>query len=67
MDVIGDDSPVKTYVDEENQIHAEGRTLGADDKAGVANALYLQNIWLTPLISNTADWKLFSQEMKNQA
>ena len=40
MDVIGDDSPVKTYVDEEGLIHAEGRTLGADDKAGVANALY---------------------------
>jgi len=40
MDVIGDDSPVKTYVDDEGLIHAEGRTLGADDKAGVANALY---------------------------
>ena len=40
MDVIGDDSPVKTYLDEEGLIHAEGRTLGADDKAGVANALY---------------------------
>lgn len=40
MDVIGDDSPVKTYLDKE-LIRAEGRTLGADDKAGVANALYL--------------------------
>lgn len=40
MDVIGDDSPVKTYLDGE-LIRAEGRTLGADDKAGVANALYL--------------------------
>lgn len=40
MDVIGDDSPVKTYLDDEGLIHAEGRTLGADDKAGVANALY---------------------------
>lgn len=40
MDVIGDDSPVKTYIDGE-LIRAEGRTLGADDKAGVANALYL--------------------------
>lgn len=40
MDVIGDDSPVKTYLDG-NLIRAEGRTLGADDKAGVANALYL--------------------------
>lgn len=39
MDVIGDDSPVKTYLDESGNIHAEGRTLGADDKAGVANAL----------------------------
>ena len=40
MDVIGDDSPVVTYLDDEGLIHAEGRTLGADDKAGVANALY---------------------------
>ena len=39
MDVIGDDSPVKTYL-EGDLIRAEGRTLGADDKAGVANALY---------------------------
>ena len=40
MDVIGDDSPVKTYVDENGFIHAIERTLGGDDKAGVANALY---------------------------
>lgn len=40
MDVIGDDSPVKTYLDGDF-IRAEGRTLGADDKAGVANALLL--------------------------
>ena len=39
MDVIGDDSPVKTYLDDKGFIHAEGRTLGGDDKAGVANAL----------------------------
>ena len=39
MDVIGDDSPVKTYLDDCGNIHAEGRTLGGDDKAGVANAL----------------------------
>lgn len=39
MDVIGDDSPVKAYLDGD-LIKAEGRTLGADDKAGVANALY---------------------------
>lgn len=44
MDVIGDDSPVKTYLDGDF-IRAEGRTLGADDKAGVANALYLAK-WL---------------------
>ncbi len=41
MDVIGDDSPVKTYLDDNGNIHAQGRTLGADDKAGVANALLL--------------------------
>ena len=40
MDVIGDDSPVKTYVDENGFIHAIDRTLGGDDKVGVANALY---------------------------
>jgi acetylornithine deacetylase/succinyl-diaminopimelate desuccinylase-like protein len=45
MDVIGDDSPVKTYIDDEGLIHAQGRTLGADDKAGVANALYFA-LWL---------------------
>ena len=39
MDVIGDDSPVKIHLDGD-LIKAEGRTLGADDKAGVANALY---------------------------
>ena len=39
MDVVGDDSPVCTYL-EGDLIKAEGRTLGADDKAGVANALY---------------------------
>lgn len=39
MDVIGDDSPVETYL-EGDLIRAKGRTLGADDKAGLANALY---------------------------
>lgn len=39
VDVIGDDSPVIPYLDG-NLIKAKGRTLGADDKAGVANALY---------------------------
>lgn len=41
MDVIGDDSPVITYLDDNGNIHAKDRTLGADDKAGVANALLL--------------------------
>lgn len=40
MDVIGDESPVKTYLDGD-LIRAEGRTLGGDDKAGVTNALFL--------------------------
>ena len=39
MDVVGDDSPVVPYLDGD-LIKAKGRTLGADDKAGVANALY---------------------------
>ena len=41
MDVVGDDSPIEIYLDEENFIHAKGRTLGADDKVGVACALML--------------------------
>ena len=41
MDVVGDDSPVVTYIDsKEGVIRAKGRTLGADDKAGITNALY---------------------------
>ena len=39
LDVIGDDSPVEPYLDGD-LIKAKGRTLGADDKAGVANALF---------------------------
>lgn len=39
MDVIGDDSKVETYLDGD-LIRAKGRTLGADDKAGLANALF---------------------------
>ena len=39
MAVIGDNSPVVTYLDGD-LIRAKGRTLGADDKAGLANALY---------------------------
>ena len=41
MDVVGDDSPVNIYLDEKGFIHAQGRTLGADDKVGVACALML--------------------------
>lgn len=41
MDVVGDDSPIDIYLDEEGFIHAKGRTLGADDKVGVACALML--------------------------
>ncbi len=39
MDVIGDDSPIITELDGD-LIKANNRTLGADDKAGVTNALY---------------------------
>ena len=40
MDVVGDDSPVNIFLDGDF-IKAEGRTLGADDKVGVACALKL--------------------------
>ena len=40
MDVVGDDMPVKLLLDGDF-IKAEGRTLGADDKVGVACALKL--------------------------
>lgn len=40
MDVIGDDSPINIYMDND-LLRAKGRTLGADDKIGIANALYL--------------------------
>ena len=39
MDVIGDDSPVVVRLDGD-LIKANDRTLGADDKAGITNALY---------------------------
>lgn len=42
MDVVGDSSPVEVYLDGDF-IKANGRTLGADDKAGIANALYFVN------------------------
>lgn len=41
MDVVGDDSPIEIYLDDDGFIHAKGRTLGADDKVGVACALKL--------------------------
>ena len=40
MDVVGDDSPIELIIDEQF-IKAKDRTLGADDKAGVACALLL--------------------------
>lgn len=40
MDVVGDASPVKLILDGDF-IKADGRTLGADDKVGVASALLL--------------------------
>lgn len=40
MDVVGDDSPVNIFLNGDF-IKAEGRTLGADDKVGVACALNL--------------------------
>ncbi len=39
LDVIGDESPVEVFLDGQ-LIKAKNRTLGADDKAGAANALY---------------------------
>lgn len=46
MDVVGDDSPINLIL-EEDFIKADGRTLGADDKAGVACALYLAKLLKT--------------------
>ena len=40
MDVVGDSSPVRLLLDGDF-IKADGRTLGADDKVGVASALLL--------------------------
>ena len=40
MDVVGDSSPVEIYL-EDGFFKAKGRTLGADDKVGVAGALML--------------------------
>lgn len=52
MDVVGDDSPVNIYLDGDF-IKAEGRTLGADDKVGVACALKLAK----DLVANPNDFK----------
>ena len=52
MDVVGDASPVKLILDGDF-IKADGRTLGADDKVGVACALYLaKNIKNNPDIKH---------------
>ncbi len=40
MDVVGDASPINLILDGD-YIKADGRTLGADDKVGVASALFL--------------------------
>ena len=53
MDVVGDDSPVEIYLDEEGFIHAKGRTLGADDKVGVACALKLAKDLQQAAVANT--------------
>lgn len=50
MDVVGDDSPIELEFDGQF-IKANGRTLGADDKVGVACGLMLAKevaSWLTP-------------------
>ena len=43
MDVVGDASPIRLIL-EGDFIKADGRTLGADDKVGVASALMLSLI-----------------------
>ena len=43
MDVVGDDSPIELILDGDF-IKANDRTLGADDKVGVACALYLAKL-----------------------
>lgn len=51
MDVVGDDSPIELQFDGQF-IKANGRTLGADDKVGVACALMLaKELTLTPTLS----------------
>lgn len=65
MDVIGDDSPVKTYLDEDGNIHAEGRTLGGDDKAGVANALLFAKELATSDLKHGGLEVMFTRDEEN--
>lgn len=65
MDVIGDDSPVKTYLDEDGNIHAEGRTLGGDDKAGVANALLFAKELVTGDLKHGGLEVMFTRDEEN--
>lgn len=65
MDVIGDDSPVKTYLDENDNIHAEGRTLGGDDKAGVANALLFAKELATSDLKHGGLEVMFTRDEEN--
>ena len=65
MDVIGDDSPVKTYLDEDGNIHAEGRTLGGDDKAGVANALLFAKELVTSDLQHGGLEVMFTRDEEN--
>ena len=58
MDVVGDDSPVDIYLDEEGFIHAKGRTLGADDKVGVACALMLAKEVVNGKLGNHGDLEI---------
>ena len=65
MDVIGDDSPIKTYLDEDGNIHAEGRTLGGDDKAGVANALLFAKELATSDLQHGGLEVMFTRDEEN--
>lgn len=65
MDVIGDDSPVKTYLDKDGNIHAEGRTLGGDDKAGVANALLFAKELATSDLEHGGLEVMFTRDEEN--
>jgi len=66
MDVIGDDSPVETYLDGD-LIRAKGRTLGADDKAGLANALYFASKLAKSDIAHGELELVFTRDEENRA